>query len=89
VVGRVALFVAGLAVLGAGCDSGSDDAENGPETPASESTSPPSSDAVEACRGVYERLPPATKEATTEDAFIESCLAILSGKPDPGLPPTS
>jgi hypothetical protein len=89
VVGRVALVVAGLALLGAGCEAGSEDSENGPKPPSSGNSPAPSSDAVEACRGVYERLPPATREATPEDAFIEKCLVIVSGQPDPGLPPTS
>jgi hypothetical protein len=89
VVGRVALLVAGLAVLGAGCDAGSEDAENGSKSPPSAEPSPPPPDIVEACRGVYEGLPPATKEATTEDDFIERCVARAGGKPDPGIPPTT
>jgi hypothetical protein len=76
----VAVGIAGLLVLGAGCDSGSDDAEDAPR--------PKSSlDVVEACRDVYERLPQPTRDATTEDAFIEQCLAAVRGRPDPRLPP--
>jgi hypothetical protein len=89
VVGRVAVVVVGVAVLSAGCDAGSDDAEKGGRRPPSENGPSPSESVEEACRGVYERLPPATREATTEDEFIEHCLAIVRGTPDPVLMPPS
>jgi len=85
VIFRLVVGIVALVVLGAGCDSGSDDAEEAPAPPPSSA----SVDAVEACRAVYERLPEATRGTTTEDQFIEQCLAIVSGKPDPGLPPTT
>jgi hypothetical protein len=79
VIRRVAVGIAGLLVLVA-CESGSDDAEDTP-------VPKPSVDVVEACRQVYERLPQPTREATTEDEFIEKCLAAVSGRPDPRIPP--
>jgi hypothetical protein len=77
---HLAVGIGALLVLGVGCDSGSDDAEDSP-------VPKPSLDVVEACREVYERLPPATRDATTEEAFIEQCRSAVSGRPDPTVPP--
>ena len=94
---RVAALALGLAALGAGCDSGSNDAENGSKKPPTTDPSALPPDIVEACREIYKRLPPIDagiwppppRDATTEEAFVERCVARASGRPDPGLPQTS
>jgi hypothetical protein len=88
VIGRLVVVVVGLVVLGGGCDSGSDGAgENRDRHPEDVPAGGDSPEVVEACRGVYQRLPQAERDATTEDEFIEQCLAAVSGRPDPGIPP--
>jgi hypothetical protein len=85
-VGRTAAVILGLALFGAGCDSGSDDGAKGFNRSRFERV--PTS-------GGRERLPPddvpiptpegleACRELSTDEDAVERCLQVVRGYPDP------
>ena len=77
------MVVLGLASFACACDSGSDQTDGNRRTPKSAESPDTPVDVVEACRGVYERLPQAERDATTEEAFILECIDAIDGVPDP------
>ena len=81
---RIAAVLVGLALLAAGCDSGDDSSRpsppsSPPETDDAEPVWSDSPEIIEACRGLYDGPPEG------EEAFVDKCVAAVSGLPDPAL----
>jgi hypothetical protein len=85
---RIAAVLVGLALLAVGCDSGDSGDDSSRPSPRKTDDATPwyeSPGITEACRTVFENLPPERRDATTEEAFVDKCQGAVSGLPDPGL----